>query len=109
MQFCAEFRGPQRRIPTHHPHCSKTTEALFGKKKEINLDINAKKRFVLEKKRMNVETFPLTCLIIFPSSPLFTCQRKTMLRYRPGCECKMFPIGFLFTSVCIQMYPISHM
>ena len=88
--------------------------SVWKKKKNwIKLSIIAKKRFVLEKKRMNVEpvhvwwhcwrTFPLTCWIIFLSSPLFTCQRKTMLRYRPGCECKMFPIGFLlFASVFIS-------
>ncbi len=30
-----------------------------------------------------------------PNSLLFTCQRKRMLRCRPGCTCKMFPISFL--------------
>lgn len=39
-----------------------------------------------------------------PSSRLFTCQRNRVLRCRPGCTCKMFPIVFLlFVPVLVPL------
>lgn len=40
-------------------------------------------------------TFPFDAPDFIPNSLLFSCQRKRMLRWRPGCTCKMFPISFL--------------
>lgn len=112
--FCIPFSRPllkdkprpRKGRMTDHLYLSaspllKTTQALFGKKNKIliKLDREAKKRFAFGKNGSSRSDGIVEGLFLsrawFYSQLMFTCQRKRMLRCRPGCTCKMFPIGFL--------------
>lgn len=95
------------------PHYSKQHKLCLGKKGFfVKMDTEAKKVW----KKRSVSQYRSDGIVqglfllpdFIPNSLLFTCQRKRVLRCRPGCTCKMFPIGFLlFVPVFTPLVPPS--
>lgn len=93
----------------------KTTRAVFGKKKGFLVKLVAEAKIQLLGKEngscraslglmASLKYFSSCAPDFIPSSRLFTCQRNRVLRCRPGCTCKMFPIGFLlFVPVLVPL------
>ena len=93
----------------------KTTRAVFGKKRILSKTGRRSQNFAFGKKKKgscrasiglmaSLKDFSFCAPDFIPSSRLFTCQRNRVLRCRPGCTCKMFPIGFLlFVPVFVPL------
>ena len=106
--------GWQMNTFCQRPHYSKQHELCLGKKGFLVKLVAEARILLLEKKKgscrasiglmASLKDFSFCAPDFIPSSRLFTCQRNRVLRCRPGCTCKMFPIGFLlFVPVFVPL------
>lgn len=107
--------GWQMNTFCQRPHYSKQHELCLGKKKGFLVKLVAEAKIQLLGKEngscraslglmASLKYFSFCAPDFVPSSRLFTCQRNRVLRCRPGCTCKMFPIVFLlFVPVLVPL------